>query len=510
MSLGPAPVMPDRPGKPRIGVIDIGSNSIRLVVFDASKRTAVPLFNEKVICGLGRTLHSSGRLDPAGVEQALRTLARFRGIAGAIGVEALDVLATAAVREAADGAAFVGEVAARLGLEVNVIPGREEAELSALGVLCGIPGAEGVMGDLGGGSLELVAIGEGRIGEGATLPLGSLRLMEGSGGDPGIAQGMIDDHLARQAWLDGMKGRRLYLVGGAWRSIARIHISQTGYPLSVVHQYVLPWREAADLTRLIGRLSEKSLEKITGISHGRVATLPFAALVLKRLMRRIEPPEVVFSAHGLREGWFMRRLEPGVRDQDPLLSNCREVAERFSRYGGDDGTLARWTAAIFAEEDAAGERLRRAACLLSDIAWSEHPDYRAEQAYLRILRLGIAGIDHRERAFLALAAFVRYGGDPADPTARPSRALLEDGAFRRAVAIGRALRLAYKLSAGSLALLGRTRLVLDATRVTLLRPAGDPVFEHHSIAPRLALLAEALGREPAVGDFTPVAAAATG
>ena len=161
-----------------VAVIDIGSNSLRLVVYDAPRRAAHTLLNEKVMCGLGRGLERTGRLNPEGVVQAKANLQRFVALARAAGAARIDVLATAAVRDAEDGADFVNDVEKRLSIRVRVLPGAEEGRLSALGVLAGIPDAAGVVGDLGGGSIELAAIGNGRVGSVATLPIGPLRLIE--------------------------------------------------------------------------------------------------------------------------------------------------------------------------------------------------------------------------------------------------------------------------------------------------------------------------------------------
>src|SRR5215470_10897185 len=221
----------------RIGVIDLGSNSIRLVIYERLSRSPAPIFNERVLCGLGRGLQRSGKLSPEGTSRALDNLARFMLLARHMGVSRLDLLATAAVRDASDGAAFVAEASRRCHAAIRVLSGQEEARLSALGVLSGMPEADGVMGDLGGGSLELVALNRGEIGEQATLPLGPLRIMELGEGEPKRARGAVDAALAGLLWLESCAGRVFYAVGGAWRAIARIHIEQSRYPLHVIHHY---------------------------------------------------------------------------------------------------------------------------------------------------------------------------------------------------------------------------------------------------------------------------------
>ncbi len=482
----------------RIGVIDIGSNSIRLVVYDGTRRFAVPLFNERVICGLGRDLAKTGRLDPDGRATAFQTLGRFVTLADAMGVTTLEGLATAAVRDAEDGARFVRDLKRRFGLKVRVLSGREEAQLSALGVRGGIPEADGVMCDLGGGSLELVMLDDGGFGEGITLPVGTLRLLQASGGSVKKARRIVEGHLDGLAWLEDAQGRDLYLVGGAWRTLARVHMAQADYPLSVVHAYSLSADQGRDLTGLIGRLSPRSLQSIPNVSKRRVATLPYAALVLGALIEATAPRALVFSAYGLREGWFIDRLPARLSNEDPLLAGCRELAERLGRHGTLPQALLDWPKPLFPDETPAEERLRIAATLLSDIGWSEHPDYRASQVYFRILRLGMVGIDHQERAFLALAGYVRYGGQPDDKTAADARRLLKAEDLRRATVLGLALRLVQTLSGGAPELVSRSRVVVDGDDLLLIAPAGDGLLASEAVQRRLKSLAAAIGRTPRI------------
>lgn len=484
-------------------MIDIGSNSIRLVVFDASSRSPLPLFNEKVLCGLGRGLDSTGRLSQAGADLALANLTRFVRLAQAMQVARLDLLATAAVRDADNGAAFVAEVERRCGVPVRVLSGEEEARLSALGVVAGIPEADGLMGDLGGGSLELVALDRGTLGDYATLPLGPLRLLETASSDRGATRDLVETHLDRVPWLGGLQGRTFYAVGGAWRMLARIHMKQTGYPLHVIHHYTITRQSAEELARVIGRLGRRSLLSIQGLSRRRIEILPFAAMLLEGLLRRVRPERIVFSAYGLREGHLFSQIRPEEQSRDPLLSACAEIAAVQSRFGALGPLLQDWIDPLFATDGAAERRLRLAICQLSDLAWREHPDYRAQHAFARILHMPIAGIDHPGRAAAALTVAVRYGGSADAPETATARLLLNEEARQRAAVMGQALRLAYSLSGASPDLLRRSRLQLEDDRLILLLPAGDGVMLGEAVQRRLASLGRALGRATEVAETGP-------
>jgi exopolyphosphatase/guanosine-5'-triphosphate,3'-diphosphate pyrophosphatase len=497
MAAGPSP--DDRPGLPRrLGVIDLGSNSVRLVVFEGLRRNPQVVFNEKSILGLGRGLQATGRLNEEAIGHSVAVLERYAVVAAAMRADPVEVLATAAVRDAANGAAYVEMLRRRFpGLPIRVLDGEEEARHAAEGVLCGIPEADGVLGDLGGGSLELARIADGLPVATATLRLGVLRLAEQAGGDVVRARALADEALAAVPWLGEAAERDLYLVGGAWRALARIHIGQTGYPLRVVHHYTLAREEARDLTGVIINLSRKTLERIPGVSRKRLDTLPFAAVVLRRLLRRTRARRVVFSANGLREGWYARHLPGAVRAQDPVIAAGMDLCRRFSRSDDLPPGLIGWTAPLFPDETPALRRLREAACWVADIGAHEHPEYKAEQAFLRLMRQPGIGLDHHARAFLALVLAMRHEADPHAAWLQPARALLDAGSARRAETLGAALRLAFTLSGGTAALLGLTALRLERERLVLRLARGGGVFAGESVWRRLARLAEALAREPA-------------
>jgi exopolyphosphatase/guanosine-5'-triphosphate,3'-diphosphate pyrophosphatase len=483
----------------RIGVIDLGSNSIRLVVYDGLSRAPATLFNERVLCGLGRGLGRTGKLNEDGRKLALENLARFALLARQMKVERLDVLATAAVRDASDGPAFVTEATRRCKVPIQVLSGREEARLSALGVLSGMPEADGIMGDLGGGSLELVELQKGRIGEQGTLPLGPLRLMEAGDSEGKRARETVDEALAGLPWLDHCRGRVFYAVGGAWRAIARVHIEQTRYPLHVIHHYRVPSPEMIEVCRLIARQSRKSLEAVPSVSRKRLETLPLAALVLQRVLRESGAADVVFSALGIREGQLFALLPEAQKREDPLIVACASLALADARFEPLGEALFRWTAPLFPDEKPARARLRKAACHLADIAWREHPDYRAEHACLRILRLPIAGIDHPSRAFVAIAVCVRYDGRLGGPEAALARPLIDEKLAEEAVKIGLALRVAIAISGGAARLLSRTTLSLDGDRMMLHLPkAEEALAEGEAMRRRFTALAEAFGRKAVV------------
>lgn len=455
-------------GPGRVGIIDVGSNSIRLVVYERASRAPLPVFNEKVLCGLARGLDATGRLNPQGVEMALANIDRFTTLAHNMKVTSLDLLATAAVRDASDGPEFMQQLASRPGIKAHIVSGQDEARYSGYGVMCGMPDASGVMGDLGGGSLELVGLGLGRIGASTTLPIGPLRLMSSGKGDP---RRLVIDAIENVSWLREETGKTFYAVGGAWRSFARLHMEQAGYPLHIIHQYDIPADEARAVARLIAVQSAKSLEKMPGVSRRRVDTLPLACLALDRLLAALRPRNVVFSAFGLREGFYYQRLSAEERARHPLIAFAEEQGAGWRRFDLAPSEIFDWLTPIFAGETEAERILRTAACHLSDISWNDHPDYRAEQAYVRVLHLPAPGMSHRDRAILAMAMAYRYKSDSKSATLDTALRLSDGKGRTFARRLGACLRLAYNLSGGAPGLLPQVQLRRTERELCLMVPA---------------------------------------
>ncbi len=480
----------------RRAVVDLGSNSVRLVIYEGEARNPVQIFNEKAVLRLAKGMSKTGQLDARAMDQAEMVLRRYAAIVKAMGAHPFEVLATSAVRDADNGPDFVRRLAERMPeLKINVLSGNAEAELSAEGVLCGIPGADGVLADLGGGSLELVRLDAGRVGETVTLPVGVIRLADRSGGDLLKARAIVTSALEEAPFLADAAGRDLYLSGGAFRALARIHIMQTGYPLNMVHHYTIGREEARDLAGVISEAGRKLIERMPGVPRRRIEDLPYAALILRRLLRASGVNRVVFSANGLREGWFARMMPPEVRAEDPLLAAGRDLTRGILRDVALPPALIAWTNPLFPGETGAQRRLREAACWLSDIGSHEHPEYRAEQAYLRVIRQPGIGLDHHARAFLALTMALRYEAEPDSAFLAPARSLLDMHATRRAETLGVALRLAYTLSAGTPQLLAGTTLTIAPGRLILGLTEANGVFAGESVLRRLDRLAQMLGLE---------------
>ncbi|MDX2264858.1 MAG: Ppx/GppA phosphatase family protein [Hyphomicrobiales bacterium] len=485
-----------------VAVVDIGSNSIRLLIYEAPVRSLTPLFNEKVLCGLGRRLATTRRLETHAMERALAALRRFRKLIEQAGARSVHVIATAAARDAENGAEFIARAEKALGASIRVLGGEEEAELAAAGVAAGFVDPDGVAGDLGGGSLELVDIAGGRVRNAQSVQLGALALIDKSGGNVARAREFIDRDLQTIPWLGVGAGRPFYPIGGAWRTIARIHMHMTNYPLSVIHGYVLSPDDIAQVANALTQKHTAVIEKLIEATGERAETLPFAALVLRRTVERLQSSEARVSAFGVREGLIHRLLPERERERDPLIAACEEMAHLRSRSAEHARELCRWTDSLFRKpgpkESDEERRLRHAACLLSDIAWRAHPDYRGEQSLSLVAQSSFVGIDHPGRAFLALTVFYRHEKGLKGDLSPQLKRLAGGRWHKRAQIVGAAVRTAHILSAGMPGVIPMTSIGFDENKLVLQLPSKLAPLDGERLQRRLRALAHLLNCQPEI------------
>lgn len=487
-----------------IAVIDIGSNSVRLVVYEALSRAPTPIFNEKALCGLGREVVSTGRLAQDAVDRALSALRRFRGLCDAMQVDTLYALATAAARDAKNGPAFIAECEAICRTKIEILTGRREAELAAQGVISGIHDADGVAGDLGGGSLELVDVrGDHVADEGITLPLGSLALQDRSSRSMRKAEKIVREAMEDAPVLKKLAGRTFYAVGGTWRALGRLHMFQKNYPLHVMHGYCIPAKEALAFARTVHRGDVEMLGNIESISVARRPLLSYGALVLENLVRHGRPSQVMISALGVREGLLYSLLDRAQKKEDPLLLAAQEFNLLRSRAPLHQEELVAWTDRLFAsspslEESPDERRIRHASCLLADVSWRAHPDYRAEQSLEMIAHAAFAGVDHASRISVALPVYFRHIGLTAEEPPPRLLELATQGMIDRARILGAAMRVAYPLSAAMAGILPSTRLEARGNALVLTVPERLSALINERIHNRLRQLCRLIGREPVV------------
>jgi exopolyphosphatase/guanosine-5'-triphosphate,3'-diphosphate pyrophosphatase len=476
----------------RVGVVDVGSNSVRLVVFDGAARSPAYFYNEKIMCALGAGLAQTGRLNPNGKARALAALKRFKLLAEGMGAAPLTVVATAAVREAEDGPAFREELERETGLRLWVIDGDQEARLSAQGVLLGWPGAYGMVCDIGGSSMELAELRGGLVGRRVTSPLGPFRLANVEGGKKGLKTHIAKITGALRAEM-GDQRDRLFLVGGSWRAFARVDMLRRNYPLLVLHEYRMSRADVSATVDFIDATTVPDLIARTGISEARMSLVPVAAQVLKELVKTFKPHDIAVSSYGIREGMLYEQMPQRLRDRDPLLEACRFAEEKDARLPGFGDQLFTFIQPIFRNVDEERERIIRAACLLHDVSWRAHPDYRHEVCFDYATRANLGGLNHRERVYIGLALLHRYKNSREGSRFEPLYRLLDENELREAEVLGKAMRFGAMFSGQVAERMGELRWFPKKKLLELRLARGSEALFGEVAEARFKSLVQALG-----------------
>ena len=478
----------------RVGVVDVGSNSVRLVVFDGAARSPAYFYNEKIMCALGAGLSQTGHLNPEGRVRALHALKRFKNLADGMGLPGLTVVATAAVRDAADGPSFASDVLRETGLKIWTLDGTEEARLSAQGVLLGWPGSYGLVCDIGGSSMELAEISGGRVGKRVTSALGPLKLRDLKGGQR-ARRVHVRDTVADLAKTLGPQRDRLFLVGGSWRALAKIDMLRRDYPLHVLHEYRMRGADVRATADYIAAHDADWLRNEAGVSSTRMALVPYAAEVLRSVVRQFKPKDIAISSYGISEGILYEQMPQRLRDRDPLIEACRFAEAKDARLPGFGKQLFGFIQPIFKTVPEARLRLIKAACLLHDVSWRAHPDYRAEVCFDNATRANLGGLKHGERVYLGLALLHRYSNKRAGTRFEELFDLLDPSLQNEAETVGKAMRFGAMLWMQNKSDIGTFRFRPKKRELSLrLSDAALPLFGEVARA-RLRALSAALDAE---------------
>ena len=480
----------------RIGVVDVGSNSVRLVIFDGAARSPAYFFNEKILASLGAGVTETGLLNPTGRVRAVAAIKRFQFLADSLGIPPLTAVATAAVRDARDGPDFCEEVRESTGLTLHVIPGEEEARLSAQGVLLGWPDASGIVCDIGGSSMELAELISGRVCACVTSLLGPLRLQE------------IESRRARERHIRktieelvtkmGASQERLYLVGGSWRAIARLDMERRGYPLHVLHEYRMTRGSIRQTVKWIADHTPCDLRARTGISESRMSLVPLAGEVLRGLVKELKPREIAISSYGIREGLLYERMPDELRRRDPLIEACHFAEAKDARLPGFGRALFRFVSPLFRRIPPNRMRIIKAACLLHDVNWRAHPDYRHEACFDYISRASLGGLTHPARIFLGLALLHRYRNNRENTRFAPLFELLDAKDIHQAEVLGKAMRFGSMLAADDAKAIGELRWHPRKNELKLRLPKRSTDLFGEVAEARFLALASALNAKPLV------------
>ncbi|QYJ08582.1 Ppx/GppA family phosphatase [Qipengyuania flava] len=469
-----------------------------MVIYEGTARAPEVVWNEKVAARLGRDLSETGRIPQEAWDEAIAALARYALITGDLGIDDIQTVATAAARDAENGAEFLKAVA-DLGLEPRLLSGEEEACASAMGALGAFPGANGVVADLGGGSLELVSIAENECHEASSLQLGTLRLPALREKGPEGFTAAVHDQLASVGWAAAHSGP-MYMIGGTWRALAAYAMRYFDYPLTDPHGYTLMPDDARRLARELDGAKPEKLMEISGISPMRAHYLPDAAALLRPLLDAVEPDELIFSSWGIREGLLYSRLAPAQMRADPLLAGVTAYTAPRDASVTEATLLAAWTVDLADGDGRVNERLRLAAAQLSGALQRVEPNLRSSHAIEWALGKRWIDLDARGRAMICAALFGSLGR-----TALPEklRELASDDDLREGMTWGLGFRLARRLGGGSKVSLSTSALRRKKKSLVLRLNESRSALAAYPATKDFEMLADWLDLKPKIkiGDF---------
>jgi exopolyphosphatase/guanosine-5'-triphosphate,3'-diphosphate pyrophosphatase len=475
-----------------VAVIDIGSNSVRLVIYDGLKRSPFTIFNEKSLCGLAVGLEKSKKLHPEGRKEAEQALDRFISLSKKnLPAKNLFIFATSAVRDAIDGPDFVKTIETKHKVSVRILSEKDEARLAAYGIRASIAQPPGVVGDLGGGSFELAAVSKSELDACCSFPIGPLRFSEKTSAKTHLKT--IDSCLKQFKVKDPSFYEHFYAVGGAFRSLAKIHMERKNYPLKILHHYTVTSEELLSTLHIVQRMSDSALQKIADMPKKRAKYLPYTAALLNQYIERFAPKWITFSSHGVREGLLFEQLPSEEKLLDPLITGCNGFIDSSTSSISYGDSVFKWICALENRLTLFPKHLLYAACILSEVSLKEHPSYRAQLAYQRILDAPFSAITHKERFILGKTLFCRYEKKPNADIEDTMHALLTEEEIQQSQIVGAALRVAKVLSLGNAKLLEKTQLTITDDRLTLHLKKDMASIYGESVEKRLCFLGVLLG-----------------
>jgi exopolyphosphatase/guanosine-5'-triphosphate,3'-diphosphate pyrophosphatase len=472
-------------------IIDLGSNSIRMLIYDNLLNSQIPIFNEKAICELGKNLDKTGKLDPKGSDFALSVLQRFKRILSNLKVKKFKIIGTAAIREATDSKLFVAKVKKILKKKVQVLTGIEEAENSALGVIIGFQRVNGVVVDLGGGSLEIARVEKNIIYEKISLPLGVLRLFNQPKRNKDKINSIISFYLNKIEWLRKGKTKNLYLCGGTWRTLLNAHIFKTNYPLSILHQYKLPAIEALKFSNRLSSVKLIKSEKLVGVTKSRTNYIPIGSYILSSLIKICDPSNILCSVSGVREGSLINKAYLNILKKDSLNRSVHFIALKKGDFGENYIKLYNFLKKIFPNKDENFPfRLLLPACSLSNFDWGLGTYQRAELVFHEVINSPILKLSHNDRIKLGLVSFWRHCSTKYYPDLEFLK-LLSNSEITACRRIGAALRFASSISVISSIFYEKIKIYVANEKTLILKvPKKYSQVISNQVQKRLKSLAE--------------------
>jgi exopolyphosphatase/guanosine-5'-triphosphate,3'-diphosphate pyrophosphatase len=481
----------------KLAIIDIGSNSIRMLIYEDFSSSRVPFFNEKAVCELGKNLDKSKKLHRSGTEYALKVLKRFSEILNVSKITNLKIIATAVIREATDTKPFIDEVEKLFKTKINILSGEEEATCSAEGVKIGFENVDGLVADLGGGSLELARVENNVITNKTSLPLGVLRLIN----NPIIKKRNLSKYIKNlfsdEKWLSKKKFKNLYLVGGTWRALFKLHLFQNEYPVHIIHQYSIDNDRLTKFLDKISSFSKSKLKTVEYISKSRTQYLPYSSIILNEIINLTNPKKIVCSISGLREGALVKEHFKDFESPDMFNKSLEHIAKKRGDLGLTFKKYYDFIKPVFEGNEHYNKKLLNLACVLSHMDWGLGAFQKAELVFQETLNTPLLKLTHKERIQIALSCYWRYCSIKYNPKIEYLTFLNNNEIFS-SKQVGSALRFAHALTSISTIFLEEFKLYKRGNSVFLKIPSHHQEIISKQVTKKFKALARELFLEPRV------------
>lgn len=500
------------PGQ-RIAAIDIGSNSIRQIIADVSTDGAIRIIDEmKAAPRLGRGLGSAGRLGDVPMAEAVAALSRMATLARQQGARRIEAVATSAVRDAANGTAFLQRVRRETGLRPRVLDGEEEARLAFRSALAHFELGHGraVVMDIGGGSLELALSAEGLVERLITFPFGVIRMTEAFLTDRPGPKGVkklrkhVRAAIKRALPVRDWRGAEVIGSGGTFTNLAGMYLARQGMRVPSVHGTRIPRQQVEHLLEELTTMTPAERLAVPGLNQGRADLIVAGLAVAAEVLARIEPRELAASAFGIREGLLLETAQVRAVVADPGEARARSIhafAERCHYEAPHSRQVQHLALELF---DALGARLgcdpedRQTladAALLHDVGYHINYEQHHKHSFHLISHADLLGLSPKEQVVIAHVA--RYHRGRAPRRQHVAWWALDRRTRERIRRLAALLRIADGMDRGHAGAVERVRVrwVARAIRLTILpRRASDPLrLETWGAARKAGLLSELCG-----------------
>ena len=426
----------------RIAIIDIGSDTVRFQIFENFKDNQVAIFNKKITCGLGKDLIKNNKLNKDSIKKAMNALYYIKELIDSSKIKNYEIFATEAVRVAKNRDAFIADAENILKKKIHVLTGDEEAKYSAMGCIVGLKKSNGLVADLGGGSLELAEVKKKEVMNTLSLPLGVHRAKSKN-------NKIIDkfkSSLQNTEWLNENKFKRVILTGGTWRAIVKLYFDKYNYPLKVIHHFKPDFDNFVLMLEEVSNFKKKDLLQYSLITKDKTPFIRYAAKLALEIINKVSAKQVVISYTAIREGYISEKIKLNYKN-DPLEYQSLKVAaiaNELNSRAVNFKNIKLFTNNFFKKRSYLNKRIRESAANYITTGDSIARDERGLFVFKQIIKSEILKFSHSDRVMLATIIFVFHNGINYNEI-KDYRKIINKNKLLSSIELGLFLRIVYEI-----------------------------------------------------------------